>query len=121
MSLHVRHPSFIIRLLFAIALMGSAAVVGACDFNAGPLTSGENSPAPTPSAGTRAPQQTPLPTFAASAATPGPINLVVWMSDEFASAPAPEGSNVFTTQVAGFEAAFPDTHVSIQPKKPYGI
>lgn len=91
--------------------------LGACDFGPNPGgTTGPATAAATPAA--ISPRQTP--TGAPAQSTPGPLNLVVWMSDEFALAPGPNGGDVLTAIVASFQAAFPDIHVSIAPKKAYG-
>ncbi len=113
-----RRSSFVIRLLFTLAVSSIALLVSACDVGANP--SGTSQSAGTPVATVAAPSLMLTPLIPTPASTPGPLNLSVWMSDEFALAPAANGGDVLTTTVAGFQSAFPDIHITIAPKKATG-
>jgi ABC-type glycerol-3-phosphate transport system substrate-binding protein len=112
-SLHAMLRLLSTRLIVCLCL-----VLSACDVQTNaPGTTGEQ---PTAAPTEAAPGPLLTPTRAPAPSTPGPLNLVVWMSDEFALAPGPNGGDVLTATVASFQAAFPDIHVSLLPKKAYG-
>lgn len=67
------------------------------------------------------PNQTLIPTVApTTVSASSTLTLVVWMSDEFAQAPAASGGQALTTAIEGFQVANAPMHVAIQPKKAYG-
>src|SRR5438045_8188192 len=106
-----------LRLLVFFNLLVVMLALSACEGSAAPGTTTEN--AATVEAPSPAPGPVLTPTRAPAPSTPGPLNLVVWMSDEFTIAPGPGGGDVLTAAVASFQAAFPDIHVALTPKKEY--
>ena len=110
--------NLIVRLVVALSSIGVVLALSACEGSASPGTTTEN--AATVEAPTPPPGPVLTPTAAPPLSTPGPLNLVVWMSDEFPLAPGPGGGDVLTAAVASFQAAFPDMHVMLTPKKAYG-
>lgn len=66
------------------------------------------------------PSQTVAPTAAPNVTSTGVISLVVWMDDEFAQAAQAAATQALTGTLSAFQAANPNTRVTVLPKKPSG-
>ncbi len=99
-------------------LFSAALALAACQPTANPTVI-SNLPA-TAVATAPPPIETAAPTAVPTSATPGPMNLVVWMNDEFALASPANGGQALAAQVGAFQASHANVRVSLLPKKPYG-